>query len=61
MYNLIYMDDILITRLDPTLIASLIKMLQTIFIFEDLDPLHFFLGVKAYFTANDLFLTKSYL
>lgn len=58
MYILIYMNDIIITSLDLTLIANLIRMLQITFVVKDLGSLHFFLGVKAYFTANELFLTQ---
>lgn len=58
MYILIYMNDIIITGLDLTLIANLIRMLQITFVVKDLGSLHFFLGVKAYFTADELFLTQ---
>jgi hypothetical protein len=52
------MNDIIITGLDLTLIANLIRMLQITFVVKDLGSLHFFLGVKAYFTADELFLTQ---
>lgn len=33
-------------------------MLQITFVVKDLGSLHFFLGVKAYFTVDELFLTQ---
>jgi len=57
-YILIYVNDIIITGLDLTLIANLIRMLQITFVVKDLGLLHFFLGVKAYFTVDELFLTQ---
>ncbi|RVW12701.1 Retrovirus-related Pol polyprotein from transposon RE1 [Vitis vinifera] len=47
LFILIYVDDILVTGTDPSLIQSLIQKLQTEFKMKDLGPLGYFLGIQA--------------
>ncbi|KAF5482102.1 hypothetical protein F2P56_002694 [Juglans regia] len=47
LFILIYVDDILVTSTDPSLIQSLIKKLQTEFKMKDHGPLGYFLGIQA--------------
>lgn len=54
-YILICGDEILITGMDSTLIGELIKNLQHTLGHKDLITLHYFLGVKAYYTKYGLF------
>jgi hypothetical protein len=46
-YILIYVDDILVTGPNHSMIAQLIKRLQCDFVLKDLGPLTFFLGIEA--------------
>ena len=43
---LVYVDDIILTRTHPSLIAAVIGKLQQEFPLKDLGPLHYFLGIQ---------------
>jgi len=47
---LIYVDDIIITRTNNSLINSLIESLSSHFSLKDLISLHYFLGIEVLWT-----------
>ena len=57
--ELIYVDDLIITRNDADSIAQLKKNLQRQFSIKDLGNLHYFLGVEAIQNNDGLLLMKS--
>lgn len=57
-YMLIYVDDILVTGNDNTLIQTTLDMLATRFSVKDHEPLSYFLGIEAKRTAAGLYLTQ---
>jgi hypothetical protein len=57
-YVLIYVDDILITSSTLYGITSLLQLLQVDFAIKDLSPFHFFLGMEAISTPNELILSQ---
>ena len=59
LFILIYVDDILVTGTDPSLIQSLIQKLQTEFKMKDLGPLGYFLGIQASRDSSGLHLRQS--
>ncbi|RVW62129.1 Retrovirus-related Pol polyprotein from transposon RE2 [Vitis vinifera] len=59
LFILIYVDDILVTGIDPSLIQSLIQKLQTEFKMKDLGPLGYFLGIQANRDSSGLHLRQS--
>ena len=56
---LVYVDDLIITGSNPTMINQLITSLHQQFALKDLGPLHYFLGVEAFRTPFGLCLTQS--
>ena len=52
LYVLFYVNDILITRSDATVIDQLVLQLHNTFALKDLGPLNFFLGIKVH-RSND--------
>ena len=56
---LVYVDDLIITGSNLTMINQLINCLHQQFALKDLGPLHYFLGVEAFRTPSGLFLTQS--
>ena len=56
---LIYVDDIIVTRSSSQLISSLVTFLHSNFALKDLGDLHFFLGLEATRTNDNLYLTQS--
>ena len=56
LFILIYVDDILVTGTDPSLIQSPIQKLQTEFKMKDLGPLGYFLGIQASRDSSGLHL-----
>ncbi|XP_043694307.1 uncharacterized mitochondrial protein AtMg00810-like [Telopea speciosissima] len=59
MYVLIYVDDILVKGNSTSQVQELLSSLAVEFSIKDLEPLHFFLGVKATAHRNGLLLTQS--
>ncbi|KAI5336426.1 hypothetical protein L3X38_015693 [Prunus dulcis] len=57
-YFLVYVDDLLITGNNSTLVAKFIQLLATRFSVKDLGSLHYFLGVEVLPTATGLFLSQ---
>ena len=58
-YLLVYVDDLVITGNNPTLVTAFIQQqLGDMFSLKDMGPLHFFLGVEVIPTKADLFLTQ---
>jgi hypothetical protein len=57
-YLLVYVDDLVITGNNPTLVTIFIQQLGDMFSLKDTGSLHFFLGVEVIPTRADLFLTQ---
>jgi hypothetical protein len=56
-FILIYLDDIIVTSPNLTLVARLISKLHGDFPIKDLDNINYFLGTEALHTSDDLFLS----
>uniref|UniRef100_A0A803NZS3 Reverse transcriptase Ty1/copia-type domain-containing protein n=1 Tax=Cannabis sativa TaxID=3483 RepID=A0A803NZS3_CANSA len=56
---LVYVDDILITSPNKSLISSLVQHLNKEFDVKDLGPLHFFLGIEVQRTSVGMHLSQS--
>lgn len=56
-YLLVYVDDLIITGNNPSLVTSIIKQLGDKFSLKDMGSLHFFLGIKVIPTRAGLFLS----
>jgi transposase InsO family protein len=59
LYLLVYVDDILITGTDTTVLHSIIKQLQSVFAMKDLGDLGFFLGMQAHRDSTGLHIRQS--
>jgi len=57
-YLLVYVDDLVITGNNPTLLTIFIHQLGDMFSHKDMGSLHFFLGVEVIPTRAGLFLTQ---
>lgn len=55
----VYVDDILVTGNDTTLITHLIRALDSEFALKDLGPLHYFLGIQASRDKTSLHLNQT--
>ena len=55
---LVYVDDILITGIDDSMIKSIQASLRDFFTKKDLGPLHYFLGVEVHQSPKSLFLNQ---
>jgi hypothetical protein len=55
-YLLIYVDDILLTGNNFTMLHRLIQLLSSEFKLRDLDAVHYFLGIEVQSTAMGLML-----
>ncbi|KAL5825480.1 hypothetical protein ACOSQ3_021543 [Xanthoceras sorbifolium] len=58
-YVLIYVDDILITGNDPSLIHTTINFLISKFALKTLGQVHYFLGFEAFRNSDGIFLTQT--
>ncbi|XP_021985745.1 uncharacterized mitochondrial protein AtMg00810-like [Helianthus annuus] len=58
-YLLVYVDDIIITVSDTTLIQSFVTSLHNEFSVKDLGALGYFLGLEVTYIENDLFLSQA--
>ena len=56
---LLYVDDIVITGTDSSLIQSLIQQLHTMFELKDLGQLSYFLGLELHHSSKGLFFNQS--
>lgn len=59
LYLLVYVDDIILTGNDSTLIRQFIGRLQATFAIKDLGKLSYFLGLEVAYTDDGLFLSQS--
>jgi Reverse transcriptase (RNA-dependent DNA polymerase) len=55
---LVYVDDIIITGSNSSLVTSLITSLGSQFSLKDLGPLHFFLGIQVDSQSNSIHLSQ---
>ena len=55
---MVYVDDIVITGIDSTLITHLQQHLQASFHMKDLDPLTYFLGLEVHTDSTGIFLNQ---
>ncbi|KAJ9561510.1 hypothetical protein OSB04_006670 [Centaurea solstitialis] len=59
MYLLVYVDDLILTGNQATVIQSFINKLHAEFAIKDLGRLSYFLGLEVTYTTNGLFLSQS--
>lgn len=59
LFLLVYVDDIILTGSDSTLLSSIISQLDQAFTIKDLGTLSYFLGVKATTTSAGFHLSQS--
>ncbi|KAJ9552405.1 hypothetical protein OSB04_016450 [Centaurea solstitialis] len=59
LYLLVYVDDIILTGNEPTLIKGLISRINQEFATKDLGKLNYFLGLEANYTDQGIFLSQS--
>lgn len=57
-YILVYVDDLIITGTNPTLIQKFIQQLDRVFALKDLGDLHYFLGIQINRSNNSLTLNQ---
>ena len=57
-YFLVYVDDLIITGSDPSLVDNIIRQLDSTFSTKDLGPLSYFCGVEVLATSSGLFLSQ---
>jgi hypothetical protein len=55
---LVYVDDIIVTSNQSSLLINIISQLSTEFCMKDLGPLHFFLGTEVNHFSGGLFLSQ---
>ncbi|CAL9247649.1 unnamed protein product, partial [Arabidopsis halleri] len=58
MLLLMYVDDMVLTGNDSSLISKLLSKLNEKFMMKDMGPLKYFLGIQAQFTSKGLFLNQ---
>ncbi|CAE5959206.1 unnamed protein product [Arabidopsis arenosa] len=58
LYLLVYVDDIIVTSNDNSLLQNTLQSLATRFSIKDPEDLHYFLGLEARRTAHGLHLTQ---
>ncbi|KAG7593481.1 Reverse transcriptase RNA-dependent DNA polymerase [Arabidopsis thaliana x Arabidopsis arenosa] len=58
MLLLMYVDDMVLTGNDSSLISKLLSKLNEKFMMKDMGPLKYFLGIQAQFTPKGLFLNQ---
>jgi len=57
-YLLVYVDDILLTSSNSTMLHRLITLLQSEFKLQDLGSVHFFLGIEVKSTTKGILLSQ---
>ena len=55
---LFYVDDLIITSSDPSLVDTIIRQLDSTFSTKDLGPLSYFCGVEVLATSSSLLLSQ---
>lgn len=58
-YVLVYVDDILITSNNPSLVTQIIQSMGTNFALKDLGHLHYFLGIEVVSVPQGLMLSQA--
>ena len=58
LYFLVYVEDLIITKSDPSLVNTIIQQLDSKFSAKDLGPLSYFCGVKVLATSTSLILSQ---
>ena len=58
LYFLVYVDDLIITGSDPSLVDNIIRQLDSKFSTKDLGVLSFFYGVEVLATSTNLLLSQ---
>lgn len=58
-FILVYVDDILVTGNNSSLITTIIQQLITSLALKDLGPLNYFLGIEAVTTSTELVLSQT--
>ncbi|KAL5756289.1 hypothetical protein ACOSQ2_021035 [Xanthoceras sorbifolium] len=58
-YVLIYVDDILITGNDPSLIHTTVNFLNSKFALKTLGQVHYFLGFETFRNSDGIYLTQT--
>ena len=58
LYFLVYVDDLIITSSDPSLVSTIIRQLDSKFFTKDLGVLYFFCGVEVLATLTSLLLSQ---
>lgn len=58
-YVLVYVDDILITGNNSTIISNSVQRLGTDFALKDLGSLHYFLGIEVVSVSHGLVLSQT--
>lgn len=56
---ILYMDDIIISRNDPSLLHNFVSCTQHEFAIKDLSRLNYFLGLEASYTFDSLFVGQT--
>lgn len=56
---LVYVDDIIIIRINPLLVQSIINKLQATFSLKNLSNLHYFLDLEVSYTAEGTFMSQT--
>lgn len=59
MYLLVYVDDLILTGNDESIITTFVSHLNREFAIKDLGALNYFLGLEVVYTPNGLFLTQA--
>ncbi|KAL8126669.1 hypothetical protein AgCh_013797 [Apium graveolens] len=57
-YLLSYVDDMIMTGTDPSLMAHITEFLSSHFKIKDLGPLHYFLGIQIVRNASGIFMNQ---
>ena len=57
-YFLVYVDDLIITSSDPSLVDTIIRQLDTKLSTKDLGPLSYICGVEVLATSSNLLLSQ---
>ena len=57
-YFLVYVDDLIITASDPSLVETIIQQLDSKFSTKDLRPLSYLCGVEVLDTSSGLLLSQ---